>query len=46
MVFDPFDLGRVEVQAGGKPAGLKEQVSYRSLIDRGQHGQEKGGGHE
>jgi putative transposase len=89
LVFDPFDLARVEVRAGGKPAGtavpftvgrhrhpktrtrddqrrdgpaptgidylgalgdahdagLKEQVSYRSLID-GQRGQGKGGGHE
>jgi putative transposase len=88
LVFDPFDLGHVEVRAGGKPAGtavpftvgrhrhpkartrddsqraepaptginylaalgdahdagLKDQVSYRSLVEGGQ--QEKGSGHE
>jgi putative transposase len=86
LVFDPFDLARVEVRAGGKPAGtavpftvgrhrhpktrtadgqrrdgpvptginylaalgdnhdtgLKEQVSYRSLIDGSQQEQEDG----
>jgi putative transposase len=85
LVFDPFDLGHVEVRAGGKPAGtavpftvgrhrhpktrapdgkdraepapagidylaalgnahdagLKDQVSYRSLIDGGHQEQEK-----
>jgi putative transposase len=93
LVFDPFDLARVEVRAGGKPAGtavpftvgrhrhpktrtrddqrrdgpapagidylaalgdahdagLKEQVSYRSLIDGGQHerqDKEQGDDHE
>jgi putative transposase len=93
LVFDPFDLGHVEVRAGGKPAGtavpftvgrhrhpktrtpdgqqraepaptgidylaalgdahdtgLKDQVSYRSLIDGGQQEQqqkEKGDDHE
>jgi len=90
LVFDPFDLGNVEVRAGGKPAGtavpftvgrhrhpktrtrddqrrdgpaptgidylaalgdahdagLKEQVSYRSLIDGSRKEQEKGDGHE
>jgi putative transposase len=95
LVFDPFDLGHVEVRAGGKPAGaavpftvgrhrhpktripdrqartepaptgidylaalgdahdagLKDQVSYRSLIDGGQaekegEGKEKGDSHE
>jgi putative transposase len=84
LVFDPFDLARVEVRAGGKPAGtavpftvsrhshpktrtadgqrrdgpaptginylaalgdahdtgLKDQVSYRSLVDGGQAGTE------
>ncbi|TVY99616.1 hypothetical protein EAS64_40815 [Trebonia kvetii] len=93
LVFDPFDLGHVEVRAGGKPAGtavpftvgryrhpktrtrgdeqraepaptgidylaalgdnwdtgLKDQVSYRSLIDGGpreQEEKEKGEGRE
>jgi putative transposase len=94
LVFDPFDLGHVEVRAGGRPAGtavpftvgrhrhpktrtgdgqkraepaptgidylaalgddhdagLKDQVSYRSLIDGGQRQQqqekEKGDDHE
>ena len=93
LVFDPFDLARVEVRAGGKPAGtalpftvgrhrhpktrtpdgqartepaaagidylaalgdahdagLKDQVSYRSLIDSGQperQEQEQGDDHE
>jgi putative transposase len=85
LVFDPFDLGHVEVRAGGKPAGtavpftvgrhrhpkartrddgqraepaptgidylaalgdahdagLKDQVSYRSLIGSGEPGAEK-----
>jgi len=85
LVFDPFDLGRLEVRLAGKPAGtavpftvgrhrhpktraqggktrtepapagidylaalgdahdagLKDQVSYRSLIDGGQAGPEK-----
>jgi putative transposase len=89
LVFDPFDLARVEVRAGGKPAGaavpftvgrhrhpktrtrdgeqraepapagidylaalgdahdagLKEQVSYRSLIEGGRE-EEKGHDHE
>jgi putative transposase len=88
LVFDPFDLGHVEVRAGGKPAGtavpftvgrhrhpktrtadgqrrdgpaptginylaalgdhhdagLKEQVSYRSLIEEGRQ-EDKGDGH-
>jgi putative transposase len=88
LVFDPFDLSRVEVRAGGKPAGtavpftvgrhrhpktrtrgdeqrtepaptginylaalgddwdagLKDQVSYRSLIDGGQGEKERGEG--
>jgi putative transposase len=87
LVFDPFDLSRVEVRAGGKPAGaavpftvgrhrhpktrtpdggqrsepaptgidylaalgdthdagLKDQVSYRSLIDGGHREQEEKG---
>jgi putative transposase len=86
LVFDPFDLGRVEVRAGGKPAGaavpftvgrhchpktrtpdrqartepaptginylaalgddwdtgLKDQVSYRSLVEGGRQEQEEG----
>ena len=86
LVFDPFDLARVEVRTGGKPAGtavpftigrhrhpktrtrdgeqrtepaptgidylaalgddwdagLKDQVSYRSLIDGGHQEQEEG----
>jgi putative transposase len=92
LVFDPFDLGRVEVRAGGKPAGtavpftvgrhrhpktrtrddgqraepaptginylaalgdgwdagLKDQVSYRSLIEGSHREQEeeKGDGRE
>jgi putative transposase len=95
LIFDPFDLGHVEVRAGGKAtgtavpftvgrhrhpktrtpdrqvrnepaptgidylaalgdahdAGLKDQVSYRSLIDGGQlekeaEGNEKGDSHE
>jgi putative transposase len=92
LVFDPFNLGHVEVRAGGKPAGtavpftvtrhrhpktragsgqraepaptgidylaalgeahdaaLRDQVSYRSLINGGQQEQEKkekGDGHE
>jgi len=85
LVFDPFDLGHVEVRAGGKPAGtaipftvgrhrhpktrtgngqeraepaptgidylaalgeahdagLRDQVSYRSLIDGGQEENDK-----
>jgi putative transposase len=94
LVFDPFDLDRIEVRLAGKPAGtavpftvgrhrhpktrapdgqgraepapagidylaalgdahdaeLRDQVSYRSLIDRGQEqdkeGKEKGDDHE
>jgi putative transposase len=86
LVFDPFDLGNVEVRAGGKPAGaavpftvgrhshpkartasgeqraepaptginylaalgdgwdagLKDHVSYRSLVDGGHQEQEEG----
>jgi putative transposase len=90
LVFDPFDLARVEVRLGGKPAGtavpftvsrhrhpktrtgdgqdraepapagidylaalgdahdagLKEQVSYRSLVDGPQEQEEKGEGRD